>query len=67
MKAIVIDKNGVGYYLEDTFIDDDKVRHRVWGKDMVEAMMFDDEIEAQAILDAFLHSTDAYIVDVLEE
>ena len=67
MKAIVLDKNNVGYYLEDTFIDDNQVRHRVWGKDMLEAMLFENETEAQAILDAFLYQTDAYIIDVLED
>lgn len=67
MKAIVIDKNGIGYYLEDTIEDDDGVRHRVWGKDMVDAMLFEDEREAQAIIDAFLERTNAYIIDVLDD
>ena len=66
MKAIVVDKNNIGYYLEDTFIDDDATRHRIWGRDMLEAMMFDTEEEAQSIIDAFLSPMDAYVIDVLE-
>lgn len=66
MKAIVMDKGRTGYYLVDTFIDDDKIRHRLWGADMLDAMLFESEKEAQDVIDAFLCTTDAYIVDALE-
>jgi len=67
MKAVIHDKNGIGYYLEDTYIDDYGVRHRVWGKDMLEAMLFESDKEAQDVIDAFLSSIEVYIIDVLND
>lgn len=66
MKVIIRDKDGVGYYLEDTYIDDNGVRHRVWCTEMLDAMMFDSEIEALEIIEAFLDRVDAYVEDALE-